>query len=109
MGKTKSVKTKKAIKRMDKAEELLSKLLKQFSEARDGVRELLSAGRTSVLRARAKVKAPAKEASVRMKSPVKAKPIATTSSRRTVRAPKSKRISRPKALPAPAAASSVLH
>jgi hypothetical protein len=78
--KTKKVlKTKKALKRLDRVEVLLSKLIDQYPEDELGMRESLDSARTSVRRAKAKAK-PGKEkprvnakTAARKKAPTKAK------------------------------------
>jgi hypothetical protein len=53
----KAVKTKKALKRLDRVEALLSKVIDQYATDEREVRELLESARASVARARVKVKA----------------------------------------------------
>ena len=70
----KTLKIKKAFKRLDRAEVLLSKVIDQYPADELGVRELLDSARTSVSRAKAKAQ-PAMRAvsSGRAKPSVKAK------------------------------------
>jgi len=46
------MKAKKAIKRLNKVESILSSVIDQFSETSDGLRELLDSAKTSVVRAK---------------------------------------------------------
>jgi hypothetical protein len=76
----KALKTKKALKRLDRVEALLSKVIDHVADEL-GVRDLLEAARSSVGRARAKAKPLAKnvksqpkpKSAVKAKAPVKAK------------------------------------
>jgi hypothetical protein len=70
------VKTKKALKRLDRVEALLSKVIDQYASDDSKVRELLTSARDSVVRAKVEAKAPAKakprartEPSAKAKSP----------------------------------------
>ena len=77
MRKSKVVKKKKILKRLDRVGELLSKLIDKFSGDETGVRELLNSGRAFVARARASVKSPEKEsARPAVKSSAKSKSVA---------------------------------
>ena len=70
----KALKTKKALKRLDRIEVLLSKVIDQYPADELGVRELLDAARASVSRAKAKAKPGARAVSPgRTKADVKAK------------------------------------
>jgi hypothetical protein len=70
------VKTKKALKRLDRIEALLSKVIHQYATDEGEVRELLDSARASVVRAKVKAKAPAKvKPLARAKSSAKAKSL----------------------------------
>jgi hypothetical protein len=70
----KALKIKKALKRLDRVEVLLSKVIDQYPEDELGVREFLDSARTSVGRAKAKATPAARSVSPgKVKSRVKAK------------------------------------
>ena len=45
------MKAKKAIKRLNKVESILSNVIDQFTDSKDGLRELLDSAKTSIVRA----------------------------------------------------------
>jgi hypothetical protein len=49
------MKTKKAIKRLNKVESILANVIDQFSESHNGLRELLDSAKTSIVRAKKSV------------------------------------------------------
>ena len=70
----KTLKIKKALKRLDRAEVLLSKVIDQYPADELGVRELLDSARTSVSRAKAKAQPATRSVSPgKVKTRVKAK------------------------------------
>ena len=75
---TRRVKTKKALKRLDRVEALLSKVIDQYATDDKEVRGLLDSARASVVRAKVKAKAP-----------VKAKPRARRNSSANAKSPRS--------------------
>jgi hypothetical protein len=79
----KVVKTKKALKRLDRVEALLSKVIAQFAGYEKGVRELLDSAKASVVIARGKAKASAKaKSSTAGKSSKKVKPATVDGNQR---------------------------
>lgn len=73
----KALKTKKTLKRLDRVEVLLSKVIDQYPADELGMRELLDSARTSVTRAKAKAKPAARaESAGTAKTRVKAKSAA---------------------------------
>jgi hypothetical protein len=70
----KPLKTKKAVKRLDRVEALLSKVIGQYAADELGVHELLDSARASVVRAIAKAKLLAKaQPAAKAKARIKAK------------------------------------
>jgi len=49
------MKAKKAIKRLSKVESILSNVIDQFTDSKDGLRELLDSAKTSIVRAKKSV------------------------------------------------------
>jgi hypothetical protein len=83
----KALKTKKTLKRLDRVDTLLSKIIDQYPADELGVRELLESARSSVSRAKAKAKPLAK----------KVKPAAKAKSAARAKAPLRAKTSRKKA------------
>ena len=64
------MKSKKALKRLEKVEAILSNVIDQYTASENGVREKLDTAKASVVRAKESMQAPPKAAK---KPPVKAK------------------------------------
>jgi len=92
----KALKTKKTLKRLDRVDALLSKIIDQYPADELGVRELLESARSSVGRAKAKAKPLGKKVKfgLKAKSAARAKPPVKAKTSRKAKSARSRAIAK---------------